>query len=301
MLFRQAIDEFVLYLQIEKNYSPNTVDGYAYDLRCFENFLIQHGYSVQLNDITKTHVRRFIQHQITKENVKPRTVYRRISCLKSFSKYCVKENLIDNDFMIGIDTPKTDSKLPTYMSLSELRKLFHFLEQDNSRMAMRNHLLFKLLATTGMRRSEIVELTWEQIDLSNNTIRIYGKGKRERLLPLHPMVVPLIKSYMGSLEEYQLHPSQPVFLNKNGKKLNPRGLHKIFKEILQKAGLPPQRFSLHHLRHTFATLLIQENKENVDLRTVQELLGHESLVTTQVYTHVDFEQKKKAIETFNIF
>ncbi|MED0659957.1 tyrosine-type recombinase/integrase [Bacillus smithii] len=176
--------------------------------------------------------------------------------------------------MIGIDTPKTDSKLPTYMSLLELQKLFRFLEQDNSRMAMRNHLLFKLLATTGMRRSEIVEITWEQIDLSNNTIRIYGKGKKERLLPLHPMVVPLMKSYMGSLEEYQLHPSQPVFLNKNGKKMNPRGLHKIFKEILQKAGLPPQRFSLHHLRHTFATLLIQENKENVDLRTVQELLGH---------------------------
>lgn len=126
---------------------------------------------------------------MTKEHVKPRTIYRR-------------------------DTPKTDSKLPTYMSLSELRKLFHFLEQDNSRMAMRNHLLFKLLATTGMRRSEIVELTWEQIDLSNNTIRIYGKGKKERLLPLHPMVVPLMKSYMESLEEYQLHPSQPVFLYK---------------------------------------------------------------------------------------
>ena len=115
------------------------------------------------------------------------------------------------------------------------------------------------------------------------------------------MVVPLIKSYMESLEEYQLHPSQPVFLNKNDKKLNSHSLDKIFKEILQKAGLPPQRSSLHHLRHTFATLLIQENKENVNLRTVQELLGHESLVTTQVYTHVDFEQKKKAIETFNIF
>lgn len=110
---------------------------------------------------------------------------------------------------------------------------------------------------------------------------------------------------MESLEEYQLHPSQPVFLNKNDKKLNSHGLHKLFKEILQKAGLPPQRSSLHHLRHTFATLLIQDNKENVDLRvdlrTVQELLGHKSLVTTQVYTHVDFEQKKKAIETFNIF
>lgn len=161
----------------------------AYDLRCFENFLIQHGYSVQLNDITKTHVRRFIQHQITQENVKPRRIYRGISCLKSFSKYCVKENLIDNDFMIGIDTSKTDSKLSTYMSLSELRKLFHFLEQDNSRMAMRNHLLFKLLATTGMRRSKIVVLTWEQIDLSNNTILIYGKGKKSAYSPFIPWLL----------------------------------------------------------------------------------------------------------------
>jgi site-specific recombinase XerD len=190
-----------LYLQIDKNYLLNTVDGYAYDLRCFE-FLNSKWYSVQLNDITKTHVRLFIQHQITKENVKSRTIYRIISCLKLFSKYCVKENLIDSDFMIGIDTPKTDSKLPTYMSLLELQKLFRFLQQDSSRMAMRNHLLFKLLATPGMRRSEIVEITWEQIDLSNNTIRINGKGKKERLLPLYPMVVPLIKSYMENLKEY---------------------------------------------------------------------------------------------------
>lgn len=115
------------------------------------------------------------------------------------------------------------------------------------------------------------------------------------------MVVPLIVDYKNSFSEYLLHPSQPVFINKNGDRLNPRGLHKIFKEILGKSGLPPKRFSLHHLRHTFATLLIQENKENVDLRIVQDLLGHESLVTTQVYTHVDFEQKKNAIDSFNIF
>lgn len=92
-----------------------------------------------------------------------------------------------------------------------------------------------------------------------------------------------------------------MLLNKRGEKINPRGLHKVFKETLEKAGLPPKRFSLHHLRHTFATLLLQENKENVDLRILQELLGHESLATTQVYTHVDFNQKKKAIESFNIF
>lgn len=180
------------------------------------------------------------------------------------------------------------------MTLQELQKLFRYLENDTGRFAITNHLMFKLLATTGMRRSELVDITWEQLDLFNNTIRIHGKGKKERLLPLHPMIVPLIVDYKNSLPEYLLHPSQPVFINKNGDRLNPRGLHKIFKETLEKAGLPPKRFSLHHLRHTFATLLIQENKENVDLCIVQELLDYESLVTTQA--HVDFEQKKKAID-----
>lgn len=100
--------------------------------------------------------------------------------------------------------------------------------------------------------------------------------------------------------EYQVHPSESIFLNKNGKKLDPRGLHFVFKGILEKSGLPPRRFSLHHLRYTFATILLQENKDKVDLRTLQELLGHESLVTTSMYTHIDFEQKKRAIYSFEI-
>ncbi|MEK4382288.1 tyrosine-type recombinase/integrase [Aeribacillus sp. FSL K6-2848] len=94
--------------------------------------------------------------------------------------------------------------------------------------------MFKLLATTGMRRSELVDITWEQLDLFNNTIRIHGKGKKERLLPLHPMIVPLIVNYKNSLPEYLLHPSQPVFINKNGDRLNPRGLHKILKKLWKK-------------------------------------------------------------------
>lgn len=203
-----------------------------------------------------------------------------------------------SDFMAGIQAPKADKKLPVYMTLDELKKLFDFLEHDQSRFAYRNHLLFKLLATSGMRRQEIVDLTWEQIDLSSQTVRVFGKGKKERLLPLHPFVIPLFHEYKKYLLDHQLHPTEPIFLNKNGVKMNPRGLHKVFKEILEKAGLPPKRFSLHHLRHTFATLLLQENKDNVDIRTLQELLGHESLATTSIYTHIDFEQKKKAINSF---
>ncbi|WP_228460319.1 tyrosine-type recombinase/integrase [Cytobacillus dafuensis] len=197
--------------------------------------------------------------------------------------------------------------------MEELKKLFSFLEQDPHPLALRNETMFKLLATTGMRRQELVDLTWEQIDFYNGTVLILGKGKKERLLPLHSMMLPLLKKYKEFLKEYQIHPQEPVFLNKNGKVLNPSGLHVIFKEILKKSGLPPHRFSLHHLRHTFATLLVQQVKaekvdeygnvsympqEKVDLRTLQELLGHESMATTQVYTHIDFESKKKAIDSF---
>ncbi|MDM5248455.1 tyrosine-type recombinase/integrase [Lysinibacillus sp. G4S2] len=127
-------------------------------------------------------------------------------------------------------------------------------------------------ATTDLRRSELVSL--------------HGSGKKEWILPLHPHLIPLLASYKASLRSYQIYPSEPVFLNKNRKALVPSGLHVIFKDVLKKAGLPPTRFTLHPLRHTFATRMLQKNKENVDLRTLQELLGYESITSTQVYTQV---------------
>ncbi|GAB3805059.1 tyrosine-type recombinase/integrase [Virgibacillus kimchii] len=302
MLFSQACDEFLNYLLIEKNYSENTLKGYAFDLQCYERFLIKYNRSLLIEDLASSTSRRFIQDQVINHQTKPRTLQRRISCLKSLSQFCLKENFIDVDFMAGVQAPKSDDKLPVYMSLEELQKLFRWLEHDTRPLAYRNNLLFKLLATTGMRRQELVDLTWQQVDLSNQTIRVFGKGKKERLLPLHPIVIPLFYQYRDKLSEHQLHADEPIFLNKNGDKLNPRGLHVVFKDILSRAGLPPKRFSLHHLRHTFATLLLQgqDDTNKVDLRTLQELLGHESLATTSVYTHVDLEQKRNAINSFKI-
>lgn len=300
MEFQKAFDEFLLYIEVEKNYSVHTVKSYALDLQMFENFLISNKRSLEMNDITRAIVRRFVQQKLIHDKVKPSTIQRKISSLKSFTRYCLQENILQQDFMAGIERPKIDEKLPIYMSLSELKKLFKYLDTNNGRFGLRNNLIFKLIATTGMRRSELVALCWQDANFDNQTLIINGKGKKQRLLPLHPLVLPLFEIYREELSEHQLHPSEPIFLNRLGTAIDPRGLHKVFKEILEKAGLPPQRFSLHHLRHTFATLLLQENKENVDLRIVQELLGHESLATTQVYTHVDFASKKKAIDSFNI-
>ncbi len=313
MHYQQAMDDFLLYLEVEQNYSSHTIKGYEFDLTIFREFLERHKRSTELEDLHPSLVRRFVQDQMMHKKVKPRTMQRRISSLKSFSKYCLKDHLITTDFMGGIKAPKSDTKLPVYMNMEELKKLFAFLEKDEHPLARRNEAMYKLLATTGMRRQEVVDLTWEQLDFYNETIRVFGKGKKERLLPLHSMMIPLLKAYKKAQKDYQTHPKEPVFLNRNGKPLNPRGVHKIFKEVLKKAGLPPHRFSLHHMRHTFATLLLQQGsiqtkdpqgnitslpKEKVDLRTLQELLGHESLATTQVYTHIDFEAKKKAIDSF---
>jgi integrase/recombinase XerD len=284
MNYVQATDDYLIYLEVEKNYSVNTLKSYAYDLNLFSHFLQQNNRSLNLGEITSPSVRRFVQDQVINHGIKPRTLQRRISCLKSFSQFCLKENYMKVDFMAGIQAPKSDKDLPIYMTLPDLNKLFSFLERDHRSLALRNELMFKLLATTGMRRQELVDLTWEQIDLSNQTLRVKGKGKKERLLPLHPIVIPLIIEYQKQLLEAQTHYSEPIFYNRNG----------------EKAELPSHRFSLHHLRHTFATLLLQENKDKVDLRTLQELLGHESLATTSMYTHIDFEQKKRAINSFLI-
>ncbi len=170
-----------------------------------------------------------------------------------FCQFCLKENFTTSNFVAGIKSPKSDTKLPVYMNLEEVKKLFSSLEKDNSALSLRNETLFKLLATTGMRRQELVDLTWQQIDLYNETVLIFGKGKKERLLPLYSMMLPLLKKYKASLEEHQTHPLEPVFRNGNGNAFNPRGVNMIFKDVLKKAGLPPQRFTLHHLRHTFAS------------------------------------------------
>lgn len=136
-----------------------------------------------------------------------------------------------SDFTAGIQAPKADKNIPKYMTLQELHKLFTCLEHDPRPLRIRNELMFKLLATTGMRRQVLVDLTWEQVNLENQTILVQGKGRKERLLPLHPIVLPLFQDYKETLLEQQKHYSEPIFYIQKNKPLNPRRLHKIFKGV----------------------------------------------------------------------
>ncbi|WP_160846681.1 tyrosine-type recombinase/integrase [Pontibacillus yanchengensis] len=171
------LDEFLLYLEVEQNYSNNTLIGYESDLKSFLHFLEQHKRSTNVDDVNPTIVRRFIQFQMGKAHVSPRSMQRRISCLKSFCNYCLTNNLLSSDFMAGIKYPKSDTKLPVYMNLQELKQLFAGLDKDERPLSLRNEAMIKLLATTGMRKQELISLTWDQLDFYNETIRIFGKKR----------------------------------------------------------------------------------------------------------------------------
>ncbi|WP_246476604.1 tyrosine-type recombinase/integrase [Salicibibacter cibi] len=199
--------------------------------------------------------------------------------------------------MTGIQGPKADQKLPVYMTLAQLQQFFSYLESDTDTFALRNETMFKLLATTGMRRQELVDLTWQQLDLEANTLRVIGKRRKERILPLHAIVVPLLHTYHASLPKERVYASEPIFLSYRHTKMKPHGLHNVFKRLLASAGLPPERFTLHHLRHTFATLLLDED---VDLKTLQEFLGHESLSTTGMYTHINMKKKREVMAAWKL-
>lgn len=300
MHIEHAIDEFLCYLEVERNRSPKTLEAYGQDLNTFVRFLRKTYVELKhISDLSPSTIRRFIQDQVLVKKVQPATVHRRISCLKSWSRFCLSEHWCETDFAAGISMPKQASKLPRYLSREELKQLFSGLEQAQGPYARRNELLFKLLATTGMRRQEVLDLTWEQIDLEQNTVRVFGKGSKERLLPLHPTIVlPLLTQFRELLP---CVPAQrPVFCSRKGNALSPVALHELFKTSLEKTGLPSQHFTLHHLRHTFATLLLYNPGQPCDLRTLQELLGHANLSTTGIYTHVEMANKQKAIASLQV-
>ncbi len=202
MNLQAAVDEFLHYTQIEKNCSEHTYRAYAFDLHVFTDFVRKIYDCEDLTVLTHSTARRFVQDQMIVHRCRTRTMQRRISCLKSFCKFCLKERWIESDFMAGIPAPRTDRKLPKYMRWSDVKQLFEYLEHQDHPLALRNETVFKLLATTGLRRQEVVDLKWRQINLEESTLLVFGKGKKERLLPLRSMIVGLLRRYKESLESH---------------------------------------------------------------------------------------------------
>lgn len=284
MVMVLGIDEFLLSLSVEKGYSDKTLVSYAHDLRQFVDFF---GPSLEWERITKAELRRFLSH-LNQQGYAKSTVSRKVSCLRSFFDYLVRAGVISTNPAAALELPRRRKALPTFLYTKETELLLGMPEATP--LGCRDRALLELLYATGCRASEICGLKLGDIDWSSRTLRVMGKGSKERLVPFGKPAEAHLKAYITDVRT-RLTAGRSVsyvFVNYRGTALSQRSLGRIVDKYVKKAALQIG-VSPHSLRHTFATHMLDNG---ADLRSVQELLGHVNISTTQIYTHVTGERIK---------
>lgn len=276
----KLIENFLNYLKVEKNYSSNTINSYKIDLEEFKIYLKD----TNIKDTNYKFIRGYLAYMFSK-NYEKKTISRHISTLRSFYKYLLEENIIKKNPMILISNPKLDKKLPNFLYYDELEILLNIPDKDTT-LGLRDALILELLYSTGIRVSELINIKMSDINFSDKKILILGKGNKERYVLYGNVLSDLLDLYISKSRSVLNKNSEYLILNKNGKQITDRGIRLIISKIL-KAGEINCHVSPHTLRHTFATHLLENG---ADLKSVQELLGHSNLSTTQVYTHVTNER-----------
>ena len=278
------IEKFIRYLQIEKNYSRHTILNYKLDLEHFKNFLGE----LSLEKVDYLILRKYLA-ALKEKNLKSRSVSRRLSALRSFFKFLIREGLLKNNPVASLSSPKQDKPLPLFLTEEEVTKLIEAAQPKDER-GLRDRAVMETLYSTGIRVSELVGLNIEDIDFIGGVAKVMGKGKKERIVPIGDIALSTIRAY---LERRKKHiEAQALFLNKSGRRITDRGVRNIIDKYIRMAGIK-QGVSPHTLRHSFATHLLDRG---ADLRSVQELLGHVNLSTTQIYTHLTTEKLKKVYD-----
>lgn len=279
------LKEFYNYLKLEKRYSDNTVGSYYLELSKFNEYIKKDLLMVNGDDI-----RGYIKYIGNKSS---KSISHSISALKCFYNFYEKLDKISNNPLINIDIPKIEQSLPTVLSLEEVLSLLDI--EINSPYDARNKAILELLYSTGLRISELINLELANIDLEDNLIRVMGKGSKERIVPFGDYAKNALSCYLDDYRGFiNKKNSTYVFLNSTGGRLSRQYIFKIIKLECMKKGIK-KNVSPHTLRHTYATHLL---KNGTDLRIIQELLGHENLTTTQIYTHLDNEKLKNDYDEF---
>ena len=287
------IDKFITYLKVERDASEHTVINYSIDLRDFSGFL-KPGPAVESRDSGEFNIskidhlllRRYLAH-IKGKGYSKRTVARKLASLRSFFKFLYKEGYLKSNPITSLSTPKLDKKLPVFLDEKEAAKLVEVPKGRDER-SLRDRAVLETLYSAGLRVSELVGLNTDNLDFIGGVIKVYGKGKKERLAPIGEVAIRTIRDYLDKRRTG----SRAVFLNRSGARITDRGIRRIVEKYIHLASLK-EHVSPHTLRHSFATHLLNKG---ADLRSVQELLGHSNLSTTQIYTHVTTERLKAVYE-----
>lgn len=280
-------DEFLTHLRANLNYSDHTLESYGLDLSQFFQFL----HNAELDDITQinyTNIRSYLG-KLKGEDLARTTISRKLSCLRSFFKYLSRQGYLNHNPILTISTPKREKRLPKFFYPEEVNELLGLPDQEDP-LGLRDAAILELFYSSGLRLSEVVGLTVADLDLSRGYVRVFGKGSKERLVPLGGSAKRVLARYLSEVRPGLLAKSgassKHVFLNYRGTRLSGRSIQRMFDKYLQRLALN-RKMSPHTLRHTFATHLLENG---ADLRVVQELLGHVDLSSTQIYTHLTKER-----------
>jgi len=278
------IEDFIEFIRVERGYSENTAKSYKKDLDQFLSFTK----IKTLKQIDRNLIKSFLEH-LYHEGFSVSSTERKLACLKSFFHYLVREGEMGTDPTSDIKLPKKAKRLPKALSIAETIRLIS-APQEKNHISLRDAALLELLYATGMRASEAVGLNISDINLSVSFVRCFGKGSRERIVPVNQLTLQAIRKYLEEgRPKFPKKDKDALLVDKNGKRLTRQGLWLIIKKYVKRAGIKGKT-SPHTLRHSFATHLLEKG---ADLRSVQEMLGHADISTTQIYTSVSRERLKR--------
>ena len=292
----KEVEDFLTYLEKERRFSLHTVESYKEDVSFFVGFLSYNKKSVKEVDVAL--IRGYLL-ELTNSGLSKSTIKRNIAALKHFYKFLFLRNYISNEPFELITSPKQEEKLPDFLSDDEIVQLLEANRRRTDELSSRDQAILELMFASGLRASEVVNLTLQSLYLRERIIRVFGKGKKERIVPFTNSCRECLEEYLNvtrrKLLDKNVNRSKEnhVFLNSRGEKLTNRGLEYIMEEIEKKTGCY-MKLHPHKLRHSFATSLLSKG---ADLRTIQEFMGHESIGTTQVYTHVTYSEIKSVYDT----
>ena len=280
------IDQFIAYIQAEKRFSPLTVEAYRRDMNQFVDFMRDAFEMDDLTQVKTTMVKSYVVH-LKDEGLVNRSINRKISTLRTFYKYCLRENLVEKSPMTGIKALKLPKTLVKFVTESDINKVS--FGDDLDFPTCRDRLLFEMLYQTGMRQAELRGLKDSDVDKMDMQLKIHGKRNKDRLVPLSKEMIALIVRYQAMRDATFTDKAERLLLNDKGQEMTPSFVYNKVHHILEDVTTLKQK-SPHVLRHTFATHLLDEG---ASLVAIQKLLGHEDLATTQIYAHNTIEQLKK--------
>ena len=287
---QDTIKDYINYIYIEKKLSKNTKEAYEKDLILFAGFLN----NKSILSITTNDIKNYIKY-LNDTSKKDKTIARKIVSIRTFFDYLMKEKLISINPCEKIETPKIRKTLPKTLNEKEVLKLLSI--KPKTAKEYRNKAMIELMYATGLRVSELVNLEINDINLIDDYVRVYGKGKKERIIPMADITVKIMDEYINVYRNSLLkgYLTDKVFISSYGKGITRQGFFKIIKKQAKEVGIAKD-FSPHTLRHSFATHLLENG---ADLRSIGEMLGHENIKTTQIYTHLSNSKKRKDYEDYH--